>query len=478
LLIGRCGIGEDRGEILIAYPAVELEGIELNQIVSLCLPTGLNRAYLRRSNGNIIEDEFIFVINREVSPIYGVCLHVIPRVSSFFCGNRQMNDTFAFCFLTRRPVMNAHFQFLSYLIYASLGSVHIYRFSIPTHARFRAGRLLRLHPIDDEICHERTIEVPSFFGDGLKFYEFTGPSTPPLFLGSDIEIHFPPHSDTKMILYYTLDTIFSILSVSDIVLLVGALMMDCTIIVIGSSLKEVSHTILSLQYLIEPCRYSGMVVPIVPCESDFMTLLDSPTPMIVGVAPCPALFTLTFLDTSIFVNLDRRIVTSSSFPSYPNHEHIVRTLETIIDKERSHAPHPFGYPAVLRRDNDHEFSFSPTTADQIVKVLQEPLWQLLTDFVYCFFVSDMTSSSDGTWITVFNSALFLGQVDAKESEFFRWFVESQTFELYIEERISEYLTKKHADGRIGMVGQPSAPGERRTSRRRTKSIDQSLLTAV
>jgi hypothetical protein len=364
------------------------------------------------------------------------------------------------------------------LIYSSLGEVRVVRLPTANRARILTGQPITSLPIDDEMAHHPSIDVPHFFREALRFYEFSNASTPPLFLGHDIEIYFPPNLDSNFPIYYTLDTLFSLLSIDDIVTLIGAIFLDATVVVIGSSLKDVSHTIIALEFLLQPCQYSGSIVPILPSDPTFLTLLDSPTPFIVGVAPSPELRRLTFLDTSIFVNLDRKVLSNSGFPEFPNHREIVQRIAAILDKEKSKVPHPFGYPLVFRKCEDHRFSFSPTTVDRIAEVIREPLGQLLSDFVFCFFVTDMSSAADGGRITVFNAELFLAQVGEREKGFFMAFIESQTFQLYIEDKIAEYLVKKGAAGRIGVlqagIGQP----EGGWTRKRTKSIDHIMLEVL
>jgi hypothetical protein len=175
-------------------------------------------------------------------------------------------------------------------------------------------------------------------------------------------------------MYYTLDTLFSLLSIDQIISIVGAMMNDATVVVIGFSLKEVSHTVLALQCLIEPCKYCGSIVPVLPSTHEFMALLDSPTPASVGTAPSPELRSLAFLDPSIFVTLDRQFLSSAAFPPFPNHRQIARKIESIICTERSRTPHPFGYPLVFRRCADHCCSFCPVTATFIAAAIRERLW--------------------------------------------------------------------------------------------------------
>jgi hypothetical protein len=468
-------------QILVAYPPTEIHGLSFDRVIAMCLPSGISRRHLLSRSSSAIQDHFVFMLGQGLSPVYGVCLHIGGGMSTFFDPAALPNVTFAFCFLTRQPVFSAHFQFLAYLLFASLGQFEPLIFDPQNRRppRILSGRPITTMRIDEDgFAHNSDIVVPHFFTNALKFYEDCGPYHPPLRLGRDIEIYFPASIETNFPLYYTLDTLFSLLSIDDIVRIVGAIFLDATVLVLGSSLKEVTHCVLALQFLIHPCLYCGPVIPILPSNPEFLALLDSPTPFISGVVPSTELRSLSFLDTSIFVNLDRRAISSSEFPSYPHHREISRKIEAILAKEKSQTPHPFGYPLIFRRHMNHRFSFSPTTANLIAATIREPLWQILTDFVHCFFVSDMTSAPDGRWVTVFNSELYLAQVEAEWVEFFTALVESQNFGLYIEAKITSYLAHKGAEGKAAMLGNLTASGNRGLVRRRTKSIDHELLEVV
>jgi hypothetical protein len=149
----------------------------------------------------------------------------------------------------------------------------------------------------------------------------------------------------------------------------------------------------------------------------------------------------------------------------------VRRVGAILAREKAQTPHPFGYPRVFRRQTDHRFAFSPATAALIAATVREPLWQILTDFVHSFFVSDMASA-----VTVFNSELYLAQVEPDCREFFAALVESQNFELYMEAKITGYLADKGAMGKAAVLG--NLAGCRGIASGRRKSIDHDLIEVV
>jgi hypothetical protein len=440
-------------EILVAYPPVTVDGLESSKVIELAMPTGGQRKYLRSMGKNPIQDHFVFTMNKTD---YGVCVHVEVKAPCFFAPNPTRKSFFAFCFLTQQFVFSAHFLFLAYLILSSLNLTAVCTFTPSRRSFDFAKKSFDFLLVDNDVAHNAWITVPDCFSDALKFFETCSAVSPPLFLGPDLEIYFPSTTNPDAVLYYVLDTLFSLLSVEDIVRLVSAIVRDAQVLVIGDSLKEVTHVVLALQALIKPFTFCGPVIPILPAVPTFLSLLASPTPFLIGVAPTPELRNIAFLDSSIFVHLDRHVISSPLGPSYPHFHSVVDQVDRILAKEKSHAPHPFGYPLIFRREWKHKFCFSASTTDLIDAAIREPLSQIFTDFVYCFFVTDMSAGEDGSGVTVFNSELFLAQCPTEDRPFFTQLLESQNFEMYIERRITEYLANGGADGTIAALARTAA----------------------
>jgi hypothetical protein len=249
-------------------------------------------------------------------------------------------------------------------------------------------------------------------------------------------------------------------------------MLDAQAIIIGTSLQQVTHVVLALKMLLRPFNFCGPVIPILPSFQSFMQLLDSPTPFIIGVAPSPALQKLLFLDTSIFVDLDKATISTATFHVYPREASLVSALHKVISKEKSDVPHPFGYPLVFRKIRNHARCFSPMTDDLIARLIREPLIQLITDAAYGFFVTDLAGAERGKGVTVFNTELFLAQVLPESRDFFEHLVASQNFDLFIRSRITEYLESRGETGRIVNLGPSSSTARLEIQpRRRCRSID-------
>jgi hypothetical protein len=169
----------------------------------------------------------------------------------------------------------------------------------------------------------------------------------------------------------------------------------------------------------------------------------------------------------VFVNLDKKTVSSSSFPKYPRQSQVVSKIESLISKEKAHISHPFGFPMIFKKHTSHKYCFSSTTTDLISKELAQPFAQLFTDFIYGFFVTDLSEDAGSEGVTVFNSELFLAQIAKPEFPFFKELVESQNFEQFIEGKICNYLAMKDPGHAVPLTSVISP--DTRNARRRSRS---------
>jgi hypothetical protein len=334
------------------------------------------------------------------------------------------------------------------------------------------SKLIAGFEIADQFLLKPGIVIPPFFQNALKFYHSLRGTPPPLLLGPELEIYFPVVVDYRTILYCVLDTVFSLLSIDDILTVLSAALLDGQILVIGQSLQEVSHCVLAFQALLKPFDFCGQVIPILPSYPSFLQLLDSPTPFIIGVPPSPDLAQLTFMESAVFVQLDKRIVSGGSLARFPGQDRVKSALGKLPKKQKSETPHPFGFPRIFRKYEYQKLYFSPATADLVVAAIREPLSQLGSDFVFCFFVTQLRP--DGSkGVTAFNAELFLAQLPEEDVPFFKALAETQNFELYMSDRIAEYLKLKGEEGEIGTVAASEAAGE--APRKRTKSLESMIL---
>lgn len=339
--------------------------------------------------------------------------------------------------------------------------------------------------IDNSIAHNVLIKkISNDFKHAIQYYYTMTLSSPPFVLGKNICMFFPPYQNVinhDTLLWCSLDTLFSLFSVEIIIKLVSLLLLDSQVLVIGSCLEEVTMTVFALQHIIKPFEFSGQVIPILPNIPDFLTLLESPTPFIIGVPPSPRLSSFVFLDTAIFIHLDKREVSMTVEANYPDQKNVIKNLTKLLSKEKAKVGNPFSFPDIYKSTLNHKYNFSPETCALILKMIQKPMKRLYSDDVFSFFVTNIDYSRENGDVTIFNAELFLASVKDDERPYFKLLMESQTFQMYIENRIWDFLIlingqkksmNKHMTTDISMGMHSSGKPRTRT---RSKSIQEDAL---
>lgn len=462
-------------EVLVAFPPISHPHSKLEQIISMCLPTGINRQYLLKNGNEPIQDEFVFTIVNGPEVTYGSCVHVNVdstkiRKLPFYASNKSSN--FAFCILSRSPALSAHFIFLSYLVLSTFNLYDLSNIPKLDLPFYDSSNLIENMDLDNQIAHHRSITIPEYFSNALKYYYSKDSSSSPFEFGKDAQIFFPPVGNLECLLWLSLDTIFSLLNVDFIMKLVTSIIFDAQVLVIGHSLQEVSMTVIALQYLIRPFRFCGPVIPILPDTSDFFELLNSPTPFIIGVAPCKELSSFVFLEGCIFVYLDRKNASFATEASFPNEKEVVKQIKKILEKEKSRISHPFSFPSIFKKFLNHKYEFTPDTSKRIVDTIMNQIKILITDDIYSYFVTDI-DSTDGSSVTIFNTELFLASVKNDCKKFYQKLLESQNFQIFIEEKILKMQQSRDSQSPLTS---DIAPPAKRPRRRSISILKDALLT--
>lgn len=469
---------DDPPEILFAYPPFQIPEIPLDNITDYCFPTGVDRQFLQKNKGHFLQDEFVFSFKSRVRPVFGVCVHVNPKYEPtlpFYAGPDTKDTTFCFCLLTATPCFSSHFSFLTYLALWTVGKLKEPQvFDEEISVEMPQGVPIPGLDLTHQNGHHPLLEVPVQFENEIANYYTSPLMSPPVRYSSDLELRFPTSAyveNEKSIMWATWDTLFSILTPADIVTIIGGLHLDAQVLIIGKSLHEVTSAVHALVTLIKPFTFQGNVIPILPVKDEFMELLNSPTPFIIGCPPSPRLNKFSFLDSCIIVDLDKRSVPPDAYyPQYPSFQKVVSGLTGLLSQKTNTEEHnPFGFPQIFGKYLSHKYSFPMTMVDKIFGVLQQPFTSILSEFLQCFFVTDMSASDSG--VTVFNQELFIAQAPEEDKQFFEMLIDSQTFREYVEDRISIYMKEKgEVPDRKRRSSFKNIPNKPVRKRARTKSI--------
>jgi hypothetical protein len=465
--------------LIAAYPATEIFDTPLAHLLDYCLPTGSGRDGLRTIDYWIL-DEFVFQLNFPTGVIYGVCVHVRATelsALSFLKRKIAKRTAICFCLLTPLPTFSTHFNFLRHLTLVAMG-----KSAALTAAPADDFPLPKPFPdlrLSNGFGTYKSMTFADGFHGGLAWYYRQSPLVPPAVSLPDCPLNFPETAaieSRSCIAWAALDTLFSLLSPKDVLTVVACLLLDGQVLVLGDCLQEVSMTVFALTILVRPFELAGPVVPILPNEPSFLQLLNSPGPFLIGCVLTGALREFSFVDSALFVELDKRRVcfTGCQFPEFPGAASVASSLRALLGHRRNvTGGHPFGFPPKLPHLLGHKLAFPERIPEQIIEKIQAPFAQVTSDLLECFFVTVLSVGNRA--VTVFNRELFIVTIPPLEQPFFNLFVESLPFQLYVEQRIRVFLVARGQE----WENKPPASSQRRPragtlqkGRPRTKSINR------
>ena len=462
---------------LLVYPPFDQPSVPLTRVIQMALPNGSVNDAVSRNNvfigifNYIVQDEFVFQYVSGDQKIFGICIHVQSKKGQipFFASKNTRKFTFAFCLISKFPIFSTHLTFISYLANLSVGKVGVsYPLKDKVPITLKMGMPIEGLDLTRHIGHHPLVEVPEFFENEIERYYSLSLDSSSILLDKGFELNFPPPStsDNKLILCAALDILFSILSVSDVISLISALLLDAQVLVVGSSLQEVTMTVFALEYLLQPFSYSGIVMPILPTTESYVDLLHTPTPFLFGVTPFPKLKKIQFMESTYFVNLDKRSVPTVNFyPPFPDYNNVVYKVLAQLSVKNS-KPNPYRFTSSCSPFiKNIKASLSMEAIEEILTAIHSPFSQhILSDVLTCFFVTDAAAQ-----VTIFNQELFLASVDQNDLPFYEFLMESQTFQDYIEKQLDQFTLKKQKE-EGGIRIKSSFSGNIQLTRKRSLSL--------
>jgi hypothetical protein len=427
---------------LVIFPPFELPQLPLSSVLQNCLPVDNSHDLHFSWRHELCTDEFVFRFKSGSSLFYGLCLWCSPprQPLPFFATRETAKSQFCFCLITSSPVFTAHFMFLRHLLLLSVGEAAPYTqlADVPI-AQIEIGSPLDEVNVTNQFAHSPDLSLPPAFQiEVLSYYE-------PLSSYSCYPLELPSSDDSVLAeLWLSSDTLFSVLSPHEVIVAFAALLVDAQVLVVGSSLLEVSMTVMGLVALLQPMSFTGTFVPMLPDTPDYMAMLQTPTPFVIG---CPATrevrkFAFPEGQSGLIIHLDNhaimgRVSVYGNLPAYPNAAAVeAEIVGYLAGQERTAVPNPFGFPPELRKRLGHKYFFSEEGSIGVRAILQRPLANVFSDMLTCFFVTDV--SADDSGVMIFNSQLFAASVDPVDAEFWAALTESQSFRVYVEKMIHEY----------------------------------------
>jgi hypothetical protein len=471
---------EHEARLLAAYPAMHVFETPISQFMDYCFPTGPSRENLRTWDKDWILDQFVFQLNYSTGVIYGVCLHV--RGTNLaplpFLNKKVVKRTaIAFCLLTSLPVFSVHFTFLTHLATVAMTKSRASSADSPMPVPWRNVKPLPNLTIQGGFGRDSSFPLFPALPTEVAWYYEQSPALRTSVSLANFSLEFPDDAaiaNGSSVMWAALDTLFSLLSPPDILTVAACLLLDGQVLVLGDSLQEISMTVFALTCLIRPFEFAGTVIPVLPSGPSYLQLLNSPSPFLIGCVLTGALREFSFVDTALFVELDKHRVCpmGATFPQFPGFAQLSTGIKSVIaTRKNTTGTHPFEFPRRLVDRLGHKVAFNAGVAEQILGIIQSPLSQITSDLLVCFFVTDLSEGDQA--VTLFNHELFVATVPPPDIPFFNMLFDSMTFQLYVEKRIHEFAKERGTS--ISEV--PAAvprPGAHvlQRGRPRTKSINR------
>ncbi|OHT12858.1 hypothetical protein TRFO_17111 [Tritrichomonas foetus] len=501
-----------------AYPLLFQEE-EFNQTIQFCFPNGLHPHGREYSRSTMFLTQFAFRLSGQ-NDIYGVCCHLVinPRRVPFFASEKTLGYPFCFCILTRFPVLSVHFQYLTYLslLFNRVVNPSERPAALSTYSSAsKSGELVDASNSKSNTASQNNETSNSsphqlvYSGSGMEVVEAAGESLSYLTVEKNTarwpDTRFPdlftsellffgtftadpnrdkkislsenillvvPHTapDNVYIAMPSLDVLFSCLSVSDIVKLYTALLLEHHTIFKSKKLQKITMAVLAARSILAPFKVEATLLPIVPNNSSFLPLLESPVPYICGlVSTSAALSSITLPEQLCLVDLDKKTVIDQELHvNVPKHLELIEKLNRAIreDEEMITVPpkflpgktshgkpipnpdfatffeqtSPYMRPAQYLKTRPPKYVFIPPLVERILHTFSSHFAPELESKIKACFVTDSTDLSHP--ITVFNKDLFLASVDPQQEEFYEAFINTTMFQQYCEGKTDEMQNVK------------------------------------
>ena len=458
-------VNEDdaRPELLFLYPSNDFlfNEYSIKTFNSFCFPDGVSKVSADIDPENSIISEFI--IELQGSNCYFVCCHsmVNPVRIPFFASIKTLKYPFCYCFITKNSIFSVHFEYLFYF------TKLINRIVDPACKRhFKVEE-----SIDSEIDSPNLIVSNNFatwknthiprvlkremYAIYHSYKQTSATRSLQISLSNDIKIVIPQWLNyNEYIGFATFDTLFSLMTVPDIVTIFTALLLDFNILFYSKNLNTLSLCTIAMKALSYPFELAHSFIPILPM--DYLNLMDNPAPFVIGVHYQLDLSDFESKDHLCYVNLDKRIIECYIIPPIPDRDEFINKITEILESnsdiitvpDKSNKKkytkfirnaHVYSRPYHSLTKYPTKYIIHPNIVRKLMECFSNHLYYQLEDKCKPYFVSDTTKSSEP--VSIFDKDSFLLN-QAENFDFYKNFVNTMTFGSYISELGDKIMKEK------------------------------------
>ena len=434
--------------LLAMYPSTSNERSrdEIDHIMSFCFPDGFEESHEDRS----VLKQFVFYLTGNDERLYGVCVQIKRPLG--MTSNVTRDFPFCLCMISACPFISSHIQFLTFLGQMLCGKICDKRDQcvasrppLPVRGFCLPGMILdKTFPV---FAVRKKVRIPRFLFEEIVFYQNL--STGYFSEGQWIQLEggfamdIPYHlTDSKRLLYPSLQFLFSSLSLEDIADVYCGILLEQQVLFVSESVEKASMCVIAATALIAPFEITAYVMPVVPTDEKFSQLFDSPIPFVFGSTSRAG-------SADIVVDVDKGVVSrSSAIPQLPRKKELVKNLRSIIQSHADvitvpehyqtswlkttvnpayynflKAADPYTFPASFACGVATHYIFNSSIVELIIQCFTNSIAPELKETAQACFVTDTTIPEHP--VTVVNNSLFLSQYKANDRDFWSAFLSTQ-----------------------------------------------------
>lgn len=456
-------------EILVMYPASPLlfSAEDYVAIPSFCFPKGFTPTDRESVKKEAITSQFVFQVGSSDGKrkYFGVCttFSLIERPDAFFYNHASKRYPTCLCMLTSCPNLSCQFTYETFLTRLFLGKLRGYK-----------KRDVELPPTEEDIellpgmvnakgAQKLTcFKVPNLFLEEMTFVGRIKAAHDtevelPLAEGKKVKIPTIPMA-MRSIAYGGMDALFTALSVDNIIKCLSMILLEKQIVFLGEDQHILSMSVLCLRELLAPFKYQGTFLPIVPNSDQYLNVLESPVPFILGIVKTeqprviPEYVAVVDMGTGEVTDPD-------DVPLVPKWKKVKKKLVKLLQKQSKDILLPVPKSGVVDPSpsspyvtfvvkhltssaapnpyliSPKKYIFGRDLVNEILDLFRGMLAPQVEKVIAPCFVSDTTDIENP--VTIFNRELFLDSVGKKARAFFSEFVNTTMFQEFCDGKTDE-----------------------------------------
>lgn len=447
----------------------------INVIIEYCYPFKIGKImHLTEPCRNNIITGFVFNFMQDEKLLYGVVLHVIIPQNNHHIGPKfDHSYPFSLCIISKYADICSHFTFLCEI----------------------NNLILLKKPFQQNVSIVPPIDLQNQEGD-IPTTLVLDSKTPLIAISPNIpSFHFlintllnyystnmiPTLKQNYYLLYPTMQTLFTFLTIDQIVKVYTYILLEKKILFLSKSLNRLSFCVLAASNLLKKLNIEAKIYPIFPTYAAYRDLLDMPFTSIFGF-PCHSNEKVRKISDKfdLIIDLDEgQILKEAKIPQLPRKNILTKNLHDLLKEKRPEVrilpklsigriietqkvtpdfillkgpKNQNIYPKCFQYFAETKYIFNPEIIQIILDMFHKIPFTFADDdsLIEKIFPCIVTDTSDeNNPVSVFNQSLFLTMFNDDDAtlSFMQDFLNTQIFSLFVEKIVDDFQKNKTSRAR-------------------------------